>query len=132
MEALKNENYVDLAENVIKKMKKEKDENPRKKLVTTTKIRNLLSMISDIYNEILDKPEEKLGRDIQDRISYLRVRFAYEAGREPVVREFVDAACILDHIKNIKGSRAEFILFSRYMEALVAFFKYYGLDEKER
>lgn len=131
-EKLTNENYAELAEAAMAQLKKEKEADRRKRLVSTSKIRNLLSMISDIYNELLNRPEEKLDERTRERIAYLRVRFVYEAGREDTVKHFVKTANILEHIQAINGKRSEFILFSRYMEALVAYFKYFDLDEKER
>ena len=41
--------YVDQAEQAIKKLSAKKDQ---KALVTTSKIRNLLAMVSDIYNDV--------------------------------------------------------------------------------
>lgn len=131
-EKLTNENYAELAEAAMAQLKKEKEADRRKRLVSTSKIRNLLSMISDIYNELLNRPEEKLDERTRERIAYLRVRFVYEAGREDTVKHFVKTANILEYIQAINGKRSEFILFSRYMEALVAYFKYFDLDEKER
>lgn len=126
------ENYVDEAEKVILKMKAEKERNVKLKLVTTTKIRGLLSMLSDIYNEIMDISEEQLNVHVRSRIDYLRVRFVYEAGKEPTVKKFVQDAKLLEHIKDINGKKSGFLLFYHYMEALVAFFKFNDLDEKER
>lgn len=131
-EKLTNENYVELAEKAMMQLKKEKEADRRKKLVSTSKIRNLLSMISDIYNELLNRPDEKLDERTRERIAYLKVRFVYEAGREETVKHFVETANILEYLQAINGKRSEFILFSRYMEALVAYFKYFDLDEKER
>jgi len=131
-EKLTNENYAELAEAAMAQLKKEKEADRRKRLVSTSKIRNLLSMISDIYNELLNRPEEKLDERTRERIAYLRVRFVYEAGREDTVKHFVETANILGYLQAINGKRSEFILFSRYMEALVAYFKYFDLDEKER
>ncbi len=37
-----------------------------------------------------------------------------------------ESAKIIDILKEIGGSRGKYILFSRYMEALVAFRKYHG------
>lgn len=115
------QNYVDTAEKVILQLKKGKDD-----LVTTSKIRNLLAMTIDIYNEIMDKKEERLDTDICSRIEYLRVRFLYEAGREQTVRNFVKEAEIIECLKKINGSKKNFVLFNRYMEALVAFRKFHG------
>ena len=99
-------------------------------IVTTSKIRNLLAMNADIYNQVLTKPSEKLDDEICGRIEYLRVRFMYECGREPKVKEFVQQAEILEILKEIKQSKKNYLLFSRYMEALIAFHKYYGGKEQ--
>lgn len=114
------QNYVDTAEKVIKDLMRKKSK------LTTTKLRNLLSMTTDIYNEIMDKKEERLNTDICSRIEYLRVRFLYEAGREDSVKDLVNEAGIMDLLKNINGSKKNFVLFSRYMEALVAFHRFHG------
>lgn len=120
-------NYVDIAEKVIVDLKALKNKQGRIiPMVTTSKLRNLLSMAADIYNEVMNYGEDKLSEDINARIEYLRVRFLYEAGRESTVKNFVEKSQILDVLKNIKGSRKNFVLFNRYMEALVAFHKYYG------
>lgn len=50
----------------------------------------------------------------------------YECGREALVKNFVEEADILPILKEINGSKKNYILFSRYMEALIAFHKYYG------
>lgn len=124
---LNEQNYVDTAEKVIQDLKELKDKRGRTiPLVTTSKIRNLLSMTSDIYNEIMDKKEERLDPDICSRIEYLRVRFLYEAGRDDAVKNLVNKAGIINVLKSINGSKKNFVLFSRYMEALVAFRKYHG------
>ena len=126
---INEENYVDKAEQTICNLVKKSQEKRRKRgednLVTTSKIRNLLSITADIYNQILNDTGEQLSDEICERIQYLRVRFVYEAGREEKVRDFVEEAKILEIIQQIQGSRRNYILFSRYMEALVAFHKYY-------
>ena len=100
--------------------------------MTTSKIRNLLSMTADIYNEVINQNEDKLSPNINSRIEYLRVRFLYEVGRDDgkdkVVKNFVEKAKLIEFLKDIKGSKKNFILFNRYMEALVAFRKYYIND----
>lgn len=83
-------------------------------------------MTSDIYNIVLPLQNDSLSDEIIGRIEYLRIRFVYEAGREPKVKELVEAAHILDIIKEINGSRKNYILFNRYMESIVAFRKFYG------
>ena len=50
----------------------------------------------------------------------------YECGREPKVKEFVKEAEIIELLKEIGQSKKNYLLFSNYMEALVAFHKFYG------
>ena len=131
MEKITRLNYVDQAENAITRLAALTDKKGKKKqMVTTSKIRNLLAMSSDIYNQIIQDNEEDLKEEIVSRIEYLRVRFIYEAGREPSVNDFLKETRVLDVLKDINGSRENYILFNRYMEALVAFHKYYGGKEQ--
>lgn len=117
--------YVDEAERVIKSMIK-KDRNGNDTIgITTSKIRNLLSMISEIYNDALHNEEEKLSEDMISRIQYLKMRFAYEAGREATVKEFVQKAGIFEAINKIGNNKEKLIIFCHYMEALVAYRKFY-------
>lgn len=121
------QNYVEEAEQVILKLKNLKDDRNRTiPLVTTSKLRNLLAMTADIYNEVMSQNDDKLNEDICSRIEYLRVRFLYEAGREKAVKKLVEEADIIEVLKCVNGSRKKYILFNRYMEALVAFHKYHG------
>lgn len=124
---LTEDNYVEIAENVIKKLREKNDQRGRQiPLVTTSKIRNLLGMTADIYNEVINSKEEKLSSELVGRINYMKIRFIYEAGREPKVKSLIEEADILQHLKEINGSRKQYILFSHYMEALVAYRKFYG------
>ncbi|MCM1495124.1 MAG: type III-A CRISPR-associated protein Csm2 [Bacteroides sp.] len=120
--------YVDKAEQVISRLKENKNKGGKVKWITTSKIRNLLAMSADIYNEILSK-EEKLSTEVNARIDYLRVRFIYESGRDKDVEKFVNTAEIIQALQEIKGSRKRFILFNHYMEALVAYHRYYGGED---
>jgi len=126
MAKLNELDYVDNAEQVIKNLRVQNKRGDYEIRLTTSKIRNLLSMISGIYNDAVHDTNDILNNDIKGRIQYLRLRFAYEAGREQTVREFVDKADILNHISSIGDKRSEFLLFCRYMEALVAYHKFYG------
>lgn len=123
---LNEKTYVEKAEEVIKVLLNVKDKKGYTiKLVTTSKIRNILSMTADIYNDVIVM-DEKLSDEINSRIDYLRVRCIYEAGRDSSVKVFMEKANIIEALKEIKGSRARYILFQRYIEALVAFHKFNG------
>ena len=133
MKTINETNYVDKAEKAIRSLR-DKAEQQRKgrgelKIVTTSKIRNLLAMTADIYNQVLRCQKDSLDEKLKGRMEYLRVRFMYECGRDDkdkLVTNFVNEAQILDVLKEINGSKKNYILFSRYMEALIAFHKYYG------
>lgn len=123
---LNEENYVSAAEDVIQRLMKKTDRNGRPiQVVTTSKIRNLLAMTADIYNDVVNSNSEKLSQEVIGRINYLKVRFLYEAGREQGVKNLVEEGNIIEYLGDIKGSRSNYICFSRYMEALVAFRKFY-------
>lgn len=130
MKTINETNYVDKADKVIcslkGKAKQQRKGREDLKIVTTSKIRNLLAMTADIYNQVMICHNDKLNDELKGRIEYLRVRFMYECGREPLVKNFVEEADILSILKEINGSKKNYILFSRYMEALIAFHKYYG------
>lgn len=120
-------NYVEEAEKVIKLLCEKKNSKEKNNtMVTTSKIRNLLAMVSDIYNAALNLRGDKLSEELVGQINYMKIRFYYEAGREPKVKELLEKAKVFDIMKQIGNSRENYILFNRYMEALVAFRKFYG------
>ena len=98
--------------------------------LTTSKIRNLLSMTNSLYNQALHVRGDVLDDDIIHDIQYLKMRFAYESGREPAVEKFVKAAHIMKCLNEIGDSKDELLLFCNYMESLVAYHKYYGGRDK--
>lgn len=125
MEKLTQSNYVDLAENVINQLERDRRGNIR---LTTSKIRNLLSLVNGLYNQVKSLRSDELSEDIQGKIQYIRLRFAYEAGRERYVKDLVKKSDAISHVKNIKD-RQDVLLFCKYMEALVAYHKFY--DERD-
>ena len=127
MEYLSESTYVDQAENVIGELKKLVDQRGRPvPMITTSKIRNILSMAADIYDNALKVTSDALSDEVTARIEYLRVRMIYEAGREPVVKTFIEKAHLLDYAKMIGSDKKRYILFYRYLEALVAFHRFNG------
>lgn len=117
---------LDKVENTIKELKTKKNQRGKPVgLLTVSQIRNLLAMSADILNEVLEYPEENLSEELLDRVSYLTVRFYYEAGRDEKVKSFIETAKLLPFLKGIK-TRKQYIQYYQYMEALVAFHKYHG------
>ena len=117
---LTEETYVDIAENTIEKLKKQEGKN----IVTTSQIRNLLAMTMDIKNDILESEKGPLSPEILGRIQYLKIRILYEAGRTPSVKAVVEEANLRGALDALGKTRKGYLLFCRYMEALVAFRKY--------
>jgi len=113
--------YVEKAEDVMREL----IENGVR--ITTSKIRNLLSMISDIYNVENMRDDPDLKPESKAAVTMLRIRVAYEAGRDQqVVGTFVKKAKLLQYIKDIGSDREKLINFAHYMEALVAYHRFYG------
>lgn len=122
-------NYTEQADQVIQELKRSLGRDYQK--FTTSKIRNILAMISEIYNDVITEQDDHLSPELQSRIEYLKVRLVYECGREPyVVKPFVSKAGLLDLLSNIGDSRESFKKFSRYMEALVAYHRFHGGQDK--
>lgn len=127
MNIIDEKNYVDVAEGVIPRLKARKDKYGKPiGLVTTSKIRNLLSMSSDIYNEVSVSQSDVLSDRILSRIQYLRIRFLYESGRDEKVKAFVEEARLLEILKSIGTEKKNFLLFNHYMEALIAYHRFNG------
>ncbi len=121
--------YIGDAEEIVKRLKSNKS------LPTTSQLRKFLSAVNSINNKIslfcaktADSPAE-LPADIKNEIQYLRIKLAYQAGKEQKVKSFIDESEILDRIKGISSSRDKYLDFSRFIEAFVAYHKYHGGGE---
>lgn len=126
-------NYAEQADRIIQEYKKAMGN--RFELFTTSKIRKLLAMVSEIYNDVRTEPSNKLSQVMQNRIEYLKVRLVYECGRDSkdrVVRPFVDRTGLLDLLNDIGDNKRKFIDFARYMEALVAYHRFHGGKDEAR
>lgn len=117
---------MEYAEEVINSLITSRDKwGNVKGLLTVSQIRNILAMSADIYNSVLESPTENLSEDLLDRISYLTVRLYYEAGRTQSVKKFIEKAKLIEKLKNAK-TKKDYVDYYHYMEALVAFHRYYG------
>lgn len=120
--SLSNENYAIVAEYHIKKFK----DTPEWEGLSTSKLRGIYALIMNVYTKI-NVPEDytKYRSDIE----YLKVRMAYEAGREKAVKRFLEVTTLVSALGKIE-SYDQFMLFCRYAESLVAYFKFYGGEDK--
>lgn len=111
---LTSENYADVAKDIMQKYEKRD--------LTTSKLRGMYGQVMNVYTAI-NAPDEFDAH--KGDIQYLKVKLAYEAGRERSVKAFLDGTrlmSLLDHVVDYDS----FILYCRYAESLVAYFKFYG------
>ncbi len=116
------ENYVERAEKVMNDLRNWRS-------ITTTKIRNLFSLVVDICSEEELRTESTLQDKSVARLKRMHVRVIYESGRDGGTKEFVEKTKLLEYLKWIGNDRERLIRFTRYMEALVAFHRYFGGKE---
>lgn len=116
--------YVDAAEQVILGL-------DSRFAITNTKLRNLFSMIAEIANEENLRTEDQMLPQSLTQLMQARIRMVYEAGRERSVKTFLQEAKLLEYLKDIGTDRQKLLRYSHYMEALVAYHRYYiGGKEK--
>lgn len=100
--------------------------------LTTSKLRNLLDQVNNVYSIVLNSPDAKLSDEVIDKIAYLKVKFAYESGRDRNVKLFVEQTHVRELLTHVleDGSRKKFLEYCKYFEALVAYAKFYGMGDK--
>ena len=119
---LDSKTYVRQAEKVIKSLK-----NENKKNISSNQLRNILILFNEVNYIIQHETDKKLSDDLQSRTQYIKMRIAYNAGKEPSVRKFINDSKIMDYLDLVGESRDELVLVCKYMESLVAYHKFYNL-----
>lgn len=126
--------YVERAEKVMKELRIPNRRNPSQLEfeITTTKIRGILALVNDIYNDEIVSTNEELSEKSKSKLLSLTVKMLYDAGKDDTggIKRFIEKTSLLNDIKNIKGSRTEFIKVANYIEALVAYHRYLGGKDK--
>ena len=97
--------------------------------LTTSKIRSILAMVSEVYNEEMASSAPDISADSAAKLRRIHVRLVYEAGREPAVKNLVEKAELLAYLKGIGHSREAFLRYAGYLEALTAYHRFYGGDK---
>lgn len=128
---------VSKAEEVIKSIGGQNPKRPGKLYfkLTKSKIRKFLVAVNSLKNKVDlsvtkgNSTSERLCGELVDEIKFLQVNIAYQAGREKAVEEFAEKAKFVSIIKDIGDSTVEFYKFCKYVEALVAYHKYYGGED---
>lgn len=123
MKKLDKLTYVSQAEQVIGKISR----NKRGEIsLTTNKIRNMLTLINELYGMSKADNEKVLNEEIQSRIQYTKMKLIYEAGRDVNVKDLLKCSDLLEYLDSIGNSKDSLMLVCKYMEALVAYHKFYA------
>ncbi len=119
--------YVKKAEKVMESLQTtDKWNNKSFGRFTTSKIRNILSLTSELGNRIMQDQATQLSEETADNVRYIKVRLAYEAGREPDVKKFMEKSALLEIVGMVGRDKKRFARFEKYLEALVAYHRYLG------
>ena len=78
-------NYVDAAEAIIAKL-------PGDMPITSTKIRKIFGLFTDVYNGVKRAADHSLNADQIQALSTARIRMVYECGRDDSTKNFVQQA----------------------------------------
>lgn len=134
------DNYVDRADKVMRALSEEAQKSYGSKMVTTSQIRKFLTAVNRVNGKIdqfkngnKSSASGRIPEDIQMEIKFLKVKLAYQIGRAESgrnranpVKEFADKSGLIGEIDKIGDSLERYENFARYVEALVAFHKFYG------
>lgn len=134
------DNYVDRADKAMRALSEEAQKSYGSKMVTTSQIRKFLTAVNRVNGKIdqfkngnKSSASGRIPEDIQMEIKFLKVKLAYQIGRADSgrnranpVKEFADKSGLIGEIDKIGDSLERYENFARYVEALVAFHKFYG------
>lgn len=123
------------AEGVIKSLSRDRNGL----ILKTNQIRKFLSAVNILANKVAVYKAENPGKNelsqpLLDEVKYLYIMLVYQIGRDNAsnredkrsVGEFVEKAQLRDWINKEIIDITSFENFNRYVEALVAYHKFYG------
>lgn len=136
------ENIAETAEKVMLALQELNIKTKQKEIkLKTNQIRKFLSAVNAIANKVAVYKAQHPGADVLSEeltmeIQYLQIKLVYQVGREKKelnprfqpgpVEKFVQQAKLVERIKALGNSIKAFEEFNKYMEALVAYHKFYG------
>lgn len=108
-----------------------KEQNNGRIYLKTSQIRKFLTAVNAITNKVnvykakhLDATE--LPDELAGEVQFLKVKAAYQAGRNKNVKDFMIKSKMKNEIQRISTSIVKYEEFARYIEALVAYHKFHG------
>ncbi len=120
------------AENVILRLKKD---GGGKLVITKSQIRKFLAAVNALTNKVDDyrarNPRAvELSPELASAVKYLKVQLVYQAARNQTsVQPFVKQARLKERIDSIGTDLRAYEDFAHYVEALVAYHKFYGGED---
>ena len=116
------------AEKVINNLEKDKY---GKIALTTSQVRKFLTAINVVRNKVdlyiaQNKETKELSSELVAEVKFLKVNLLYQAGRINTVKQFMNTANLGNIIDNVGNDTKKFQKLCKYVEALVAYHKFYG------
>lgn len=94
---LDKKDYVNKAEEVVNNLPSDKYNKP----ITSNQIRNVLSLINELYDMVRTNKNKVLSEDVQSHIQYVKMKIIYMAGRENSVKVFIEKSLLVDYLNGI-------------------------------
>lgn len=128
---MSNVDIVNEAEHVIKRLK----DNSDRGMLTKNQIRKFLAAFTSVTNKVelerrCNPEKQEMSNELSAEVKFLKIKLVYQAGREKKVRAFVDESHLLAKIDGVGKSFAKYKELANYMEALVAYHKFYGGNDQ--
>lgn len=128
---MSNVDIVNEAEQVIKRLR----DNSDRGMLTKNQIRKFLAAFTSVTNKVelerrCNPEKQEMSNELSAEVKFLKIKLVYQAGREKKVRAFVDESYLLAKIDGVGKSFAKYKELANYMEALVAYHKFYGGNDQ--
>ena len=122
------------AESVIQSLIREDKRGHDRLDLKTNQIRKFLAAVTSVTNQIEVWHMQHIDTDVLPdnlaaEVKYLKVKLAYQAGREKSVKQFAEKARLPQRIDAIGCDRRKYQAFAHFVEALVAYHRFHGGQE---
>ena len=120
------------AEAVVKSLRRPDRQGREQIQLTKSQIRKLLAAVNALTNKITvyrtqSGQAKELNGTLATEVKYLKVKLAYQAARyKGTVGDFAEKAKLKERIDGIGTDMKKYEEFAHFMEALVAYHKFYG------
>lgn len=105
--------------------------------LTTNQIRKFLTAVNTLTNKITlyrhqQEQTREMSEDLAKEVRFLKVKLAYQVARgNKGVKRFAEDTQLKEYIDTVGTDLKEYMAFAQFIEALVAYHKFYGEKEGE-